>query len=266
MAKGFDCATPLSLYKAKEFFEQGYSFVCRYLAPEGSWKRLSASEAQHITSAGLWIVSVFERGADNALAGAVQGAEDGKLALQYAQEIGQPEGTVIYAAVDTDVNPSHYDVIEAYLRAFDEQITGYELGVYGEYEICKVMQERCIVSKVWQTYAWSRGAKLDNPNIYQYQNDIVVNETGIDLDESNGDAGGWKTGMAIKNAVPELPTAIANNIIDSYLSLAWENCEKERYLAMQEGRTQDAAAWMNLRDWQHRLANTLRRSSGQLVE
>ncbi|WP_179232887.1 DUF1906 domain-containing protein [Paenibacillus rigui] len=263
MAKGFDCATPLTAEKAREFIASGFTFVCRYLAPAGSWKRLTAAEAQRVTDAGLWLVSVFERGADNALAGAAQGAEDGRLALQYAREVGQPEGTVIYAAVDTDVNSSHYDAIEAYLQAFDEQITGYELGVYGEYEICKVMRDRGIVSKVWQTYAWSRGAKVEDSNIYQYENDVTENGIGIDRDESNGDAGGWRVGMAIKNSVPELSAAIANNIIESYLSVAWDNCEKERLLALDAGREDDAAAWMQLRDWQHTLADELRKASGQ---
>ncbi|GAA4828166.1 hypothetical protein GCM10023310_01120 [Paenibacillus vulneris] len=203
MGKGFDCATPLTLAKAREFVTSGFTFVCRYLAPTGSWKRLTAVEANNITEAGLWIVSVFERGADNALAGAAQGTEDGRLALQYAKEIGQPEGSVIYAAVDTDVNSSHYAAVEAYLRAFDAQIDGYELGVYGEYEICKAMRDRGVVSKVWQTRAWSQGRVIENYNIYQH--DLGATGLGfekngmlIDEDLSNGDAGGWKIGMAIK--------------------------------------------------------------------
>lgn len=247
-AKGFDCATPLTLDKAREFVASGFTFVCRYLAPVGSWKRLTAAEAQRITNAGLWLVSVFERVADNALAGARQGAEDGKLALKYAKEVGQPEGSAIYAAVDVDVNASHYDAIEAYLRAFDEQIDGYELGLYGQYGVCKEMRERGVVNKVWQTYAWSRGEKLDDPNIYQYKNDIVVNGIGVDLDESNGDSGGWKIGMAIKQQVA-LDAGVAQTIIDTWISPAWhgtEDIDQKIYL--------------------HWLANELRKASGQQLE
>ncbi|UUZ86789.1 DUF1906 domain-containing protein [Paenibacillus sp. P26] len=136
------------------------------------------------------MVSVFERYADRAGEGAEAGKEDGQMALQYAREVRRPEGTPIYFAVDFDANASHYDAIEAYLREADEQIPGYEFAVYGEYEVCKSMLERGVVKKVWQTYAWSRGAKLDDPNMYQYKNDIVQNGIGIDLDETNGDAGG----------------------------------------------------------------------------
>lgn len=251
MSKGFDCATPLTPKTAALFVSQGFTFVCRYLAPKGSGKRLTATEAVTCLTAGLWLVSVFERGASNALAGASQGREDGAMALQYAKEVGQPEGTVIYAAVDTDVNSSHYSTIEAYMRAFDEQITGYELGIYGEYEICKEMQARGVIKKVWQTYAWSRGAKLDDPNVYQYENDIIVNGIGIDRDESNGDAGGWKLGMAIKQQ-PALDSGVVDTIINTWLSPDWKK-------ASESGAVDQA-------DYIHWIANELRKASGQPVE
>ncbi|MFH5185703.1 glycoside hydrolase domain-containing protein [Paenibacillus sp. TAB 01] len=244
MAKGFDCATPLTAAKAREFAADGFTFVCRYLAPPGSRKRLTAAEAQAITDAGMWIVSVFERGATNALAGAARGAEDGRLALQYAQEVGQPAGTVIYAAVDTDVNVSHYDAVEAYMRAFDTEIKGYEAAVYGEYEICKAMYDRGVVRKIWQTYAWSRGAKMDALNIYQYDNDITVNGIGIDRDESNGDAGGWMIGMAIEKHTT-LDAGVAQTIINTWIGPAWQVTDNE-----------------DEKEYLHWLANELRKASG----
>jgi hypothetical protein len=248
MSKGFDCATPLNAQTAALFAGQGFTFVCRYLAPEGSWKRLTAKEAALCTNAGLWVVSVFERGAQNAIVGAAQGKEDGSLALKYAKEVGQPEGTVIYAAVDTDVNSSHYNAIEGYLRAFDEQIEGYELGIYGEFEICEEMQKRGAVKKIWQTYAWSRGAKVNDPNVYQYENDVTVNGIGIDRDESNGDAGGWRVGMAIQQKAV-LESGVANTIINTWLSPDWEEACK--------AGADDEAKYI------HWLANELRKASGQ---
>jgi hypothetical protein len=66
--------------------------------------------------------------------------------------------------------------------------------------------------------------------------------------------------------VLDLPANIANNIINSYLSTSWQNCEIQRMQAVQDGRTEDAQAWLQLRDWQHYLANALRRASGQPEE
>lgn len=63
-------------------------------------------------------------------------------------------------------------------------------------------------------------------------------------------------------AMKQLPVGIANNIIESYLSKTWFQFEEERKKAEAEGRTQDAASWLQLRDWQHHLANELRKASG----
>ncbi|MDU0200176.1 DUF1906 domain-containing protein [Paenibacillus sp. MAH-36] len=249
MSKGFDCATPLTASLADLFSSQGFKFVCRYLAPAGSWKRLTAGEAKTISYAGLYIVSVFERGAANALMGAAQGLEDGALALQYAREVGQPEGSVIYAAVDTDVNASQYDAIEAYMRAFDSQIEGYELGAYGEYEACKMLRDRGAVSKVWQTYAWSKGAKMSEPNLYQFENDVRVNDIGIDRDESNGDAGGWKVDMAIRKEALSIDPGAVNFIIDAL----------KYYYDEMEGQP-------GIQTYTHDCANALRRAVGRPEE
>ncbi|TBL75047.1 DUF1906 domain-containing protein [Paenibacillus thalictri] len=248
MSKGFDCATPLTAALARKFKADGYAFVCRYLAPPGSGKRLTAAEAQVCTDAGLYLVSVFERTADRALGGAANGAEDGAMALQYAQEVGQPKGSVIYAAVDFDATASNYNAIEAYLRAFDQQIKGYECAVYGEYEVCKAMLDRGVVKKVWQTYAWSQGARLTGANLYQYQNDIVVNGIGVDLDESNGDAGGWQKGMAIEQATA-LDAGVAQTIINTWIGPAWHEATDQQS-----------------KDYLHWLANELRKASGQPLE
>ncbi|TVY08770.1 DUF1906 domain-containing protein [Paenibacillus cremeus] len=247
MAKGFDCSTPLSAAKAQVFASQGYIFVGRYLADPGSWKRLSPAEAQDITDAGLYIVSFFERYANRAGEGAAAGTEDGQLALQYAGEVQQPEGSTIYAAVDYDASANDFDAIEAYMRAFNEQINGYELGVYGSYSVVKAMYERGVTSKLMQTYAWSGGKKFDPISIYQYQNDISQNGIEIDLDESNGDAGGWKVGGVItpEPAEPQLAPEDANKVI-AYLSAG--------YMAIE-----DPAG----REEFHRLANELRKASGQ---
>lgn len=63
--------------------------------------------------------------------------------------------------------------------------------------------------------------------------------------------------------IPTLPKVIANNIIDSYLTTSWKSCEDQRAQAEKDGNADDAAAWLQLRDWQHTLANELRKASGQ---
>ncbi|MDF2934954.1 MAG: hypothetical protein K0Q90_327 [Paenibacillaceae bacterium] len=266
MAKGFDTATRITADKARLFAAQGFVFAGRYLDNPTSWKALSATETREISEAGLYIVSLYERTANRSREGAAAGQTDGRQALAHAKQVGQPEGSAIYTAVDYDAQPMDYDRIEAYMRAFDAEIEGYELGIYGSYAVCKGMYERGITQKLMQTYAWSRGQVFPQNSIYQYENDISVNGIGIDRCESNGDAGGWRVGMAIKPAAPQLDKEVAANIIDSFLKKYWAECEAERAQAEREGRAADAEAWKGLRDWQHHLANELRAASGLQAE
>jgi hypothetical protein len=260
MAKAFDCAAPLTFELAAKFKADGYDAVGRYLVPDG-WKRLTKDEANAISQAGLTIISIFETTADRTKGGAPAGSQDGAVALQCAQNVGQPTGSAIYFAVDYDAGPGDIDAIEAYLRAASAAAPGYEVGVYGSYAVVEEMRRRGACTKFIQTYAWSSGLRSDAAQIFQYQNDITVNGIGVDLDDLTGDEGGWSTMQ-----VPQLSPEVANNIINSYLSTTWQSCENQRMQAVQEGRTADAESWMRLRDWQHYLANELRKASGQPVQ
>ncbi|MEJ8546637.1 DUF1906 domain-containing protein [Brevibacillus borstelensis] len=206
--KGIDCAVPLTAEKAKKMSEAGMRFVCRYLVPASmAWKRLTRSEAEAITAAGMRIVSVFQRGTNDAAGGAVNGTRDGKAAFQEAKLIGQPEGTAIYFAVDFDAQPKDYAAIEAYLRAAAKELPGYYVGVYGSYSVIEEMARRGACSHFWQTYAWSKGRLSHAANIYQYKNGQELAGHQVDLNDGLGNEGWWDT--TVQNV--EKPV---NNTID----------------------------------------------------
>lgn len=192
MPVGIDCAAPLSAKTAKALADAGYKFAARYLVPLGyAWKRLTPAEADAITAAGMYIISVFETAANRSGGGAAAGRADGAAAFREAQTVGQPSGSAIYFAVDYDAQPQHYDAIEAYLRAAAGQIPGYATGVYGSYAVIEEMARRGACSRFWQTYAWSRGKKSGRVHLYQYRNDVKVAGITVDLNESFGNEGGW---------------------------------------------------------------------------
>lgn len=192
--RGIDCATPLNAATAGNLAAAGMEFVCRYLVPEQyAWKRLTRLEAEFITAAGMQIISVFETSASRASKGAAAGQADGAAAYKEAQLISQPTGTAIYFAVDYDAQPADYDAIEAYLRAAEEQIPGYAVGVYGSYSVIEEMAHRGAAWHFWQTYAWSRGQRSRAANIYQHKNDISMAGIGVDLNKSFGNEGFWNT-------------------------------------------------------------------------
>ncbi|GAA3408413.1 DUF1906 domain-containing protein [Paenibacillus hodogayensis] len=190
MTKGFDCATPLTAATAAAFRGDGFEFAGRYLVPSG-WKRLTKEEADLISASGLNIVSVFETTADRALGGRAAGLADGATAVKTAADIGQPEGSAIYFAVDFDATSSQMPAVIEYIRAASEATPNFVTGVYGSYAVVQAVRAAGACSRFWQTYAWSNGAKADFLHIYQYENDVVVNGIGIDRNESFGSEGWW---------------------------------------------------------------------------
>lgn len=213
--KGIDYTTSTTVTQAKALKDNGYGFVCRYLVPERmAWKRLTKSEVDIISAVGLQIVSIYEAGASNAANGAAQGIIDGKEALIETKIVEQPEGSTIYFAIDYDTN--NYDTVEAYIKAAGTQITGYNVGVYGSFEICEEMYKRGIKFS-WQTYAWSHGQKSTHANVYQYQNGVDVCGINCDANESFGNEGFWNLSTAF---VADPPPQEVNNMFADFKDVA----------------------------------------------
>ncbi|MGG1314019.1 DUF1906 domain-containing protein [Cohnella laeviribosi] len=251
MAKGIDCAIPLTASTAKAISAAGYAFAARYLVPPSyAWKRLTRSEAEAITNAGMMVVSVFETTANRPAGGAANGRADGAAANAEAKLIGQPAGSAIYFAVDYDAQPRDYNAIEAYLQAAASQIPDYQIGVYGSYAVIEEMARRGACRHFWQTYAWSRGKKSANANIYQYSNNVRLAGATVDLNESYGGEGWWNTDGKTGDGKEEV-------------SMSKEDAEKIiRFLS---------AAWFAAPSKEskaefHRLANEVRKAAGLPLE
>lgn len=246
MAKGFDCATPLNVTTAASFKSNGYEFVCRYLVPAASaWKALTKTEADVIQASGMKIVSVFETTADRALGGREAGLIDGAIASKCAVDVGQPEGSTIYFAVDFDPTPAQMSTIIAYIKGANEATPNYSTGVYGSYDVVTAVKAVGAASHLWQTYAWSRGMLADC-QIFQYQNGEQYDE-----DKSFGLEGWW--GADVTPSKPAVQTlldpGVALTVINTWMVPSYNEIRDQ-----------------GQRDYIHWLANELRRSSGLPVE
>lgn len=248
MSKGIDCATPLTAKTAAAFASDGYSFAARYLVPSG-WKALKMEEAEIINQAGLDIVSVFETKADRALGGYGAGMVDGVTAAKVAKQIGQPEGSCIYFAVDFEATASQMDTVIDYIQAASKVTPDYTTGVYGSYAVVEAVRKAGACSRFWQTKAWSYGRKSAAAHIYQYDCGpqglgLSMNGVDVDLNEGYGNEGAW-------NSLKEeamLKVEDANKLIE-VLGKVYAICI-------------DQAS----KDEVHRLANELRKVSGQVEE
>lgn len=188
MAKGFDTATKLTAEKARALKQAGFEYALRYLG--NTWKGFNKAEAKAIQDAGLKLVSIFQKSANYAgYFSKEQGIRDAKQAQEWAEDVGQPEGTAIYFAVDFDAQGAHLKNVLAYVEGLKSTLKKYKIGLYGSYTVMQAVKGK--VDYYWQTYAWSKGKVADFIHMHQYQNGVKVAGVMIDRDEIKKSPGAW---------------------------------------------------------------------------
>lgn len=187
--------------KADDIASLGYTAVgCYFFRSSGFKSLLTADVAAKLSAAGLYVVSVWESGfpTTGSYFSTAQGNEDAHVAAVRASDAGQPAGGVIYAAADYDAPAADMGGIVDYFREFRRVLAAvdpsYTTGVYGSGFVCGHLSELGLVSHTW--LSGSEG--WDNFDLWKPRADIVQGATvtllgmDVDLDTTNGDAGGWK--------------------------------------------------------------------------
>lgn len=133
-----DCATQLTAAKAKTLYDNGYRYIGRYLT--GNSKKITRREAQIIFDAGLKFFPIYQSSANYLeYFTPQQGADDAQKAKKAATELGLPENTIIYFAVDFDCLDYQItnNVIPYFERVHNEMAdSGYRVGIYGTRNAC----------------------------------------------------------------------------------------------------------------------------------
>lgn len=193
MTMMIDCATRLNETLVSNLSNKGVTHVGRYLG-HSSWKGITAGEVAIIKGAGIQIVSIFENGSPTNCGYFTeeQGVADADAAYNFAQEIGQPEGTAIYFTVDFDAQVSNLTAIINYFKALKKELTSYKVGVYGNFTVIKNLHGQGVGDYFWQTYAWSNGQTNKFAHIFQYQNDKAFAGLQVDFDNlQQSEVGSW---------------------------------------------------------------------------
>lgn len=164
LQKGFDCYSPVTHDALAMAVSRGYSFVARYYDLPGSKKMLLPVEARRVSDAGLRIFSVFEHAAGDALKGGLAGTANAAAALAQAAAVGQPRGSTICFAVDTDPDMTkaiNKNMIHAYFNAVGSELAGkYRVGAYGGGEVLDYLLTNDLISVAWLAGAMGwRGSK-----------------------------------------------------------------------------------------------------------
>lgn len=207
MAQGFDTAltlTPSAITTAKN---SGYTYAGRYFFTTSTWKQiLTQTEAKNISSAGLFVVSLFQNsGTQKSDFSSLTGAADGDSAFNYAASIGQPKGTPIYFCVDynapdADVKGCINDYFQAIAAQSAVKHSGYyTIGVYGNGNVCKYIKDTqnlaqySMLSCSTSFYGSPEYLTGKTWNIHQYTPAFQINGNNCDPSESSPiGGGGWK--------------------------------------------------------------------------
>lgn len=156
--KGIDGYNNLTDH-AEQLKAKGIELAARYLFNHSAFKEhLTKAEVEALGAQGIGIVTVWENGeptSDDYFT-EDRAASDAHLAIQKAQEVGQPAGSPIYFAADCDANPN---TVATYFKTLSPlvRLAGYEVGVYGSGDVCKKLAQDGLVSHTWlaQSTGWA---------------------------------------------------------------------------------------------------------------
>lgn len=186
----------------------GVTAVCRYLYGQGTnlaYKQLAKSEADDIIANGVEIVGNFEQGTQNALGGFNQGVIDTNLAVANNKAAGGPDDAFIYFSVDYDAPESDQPAINAYFQGIISVIGLDRTGAYAGYWIIKRLFDAGLISKGWQTEAWS-GGNIDSRISLLQRNGIgYLTVDGVQCDQNEAhtdDYGQWDAAEPLPQPQP----------------------------------------------------------------
>lgn len=165
----------------------GLSFVVRYYSrtTRQAEKQLRPREAAELARAGLDIAVVYQ---DNARLTADFGLERGKLdgasAFAAAGQVGQPAGSAIYFAVDTDFSAAeiaqhvvpYFQGVRQALDAASGGASLYDVGVYGSGLTCRTLRAAGLVRFTWLAEAtgWRESAAYTAWDMKQFVTDAPL--------------------------------------------------------------------------------------------
>lgn len=142
---------------------------------------------------------------------ATSGTRDGSICAHWLDQLGAPDGTAVYAAVDNDAGPAQINQLcLPYFRAFRAALnaprvpsggkqTSYRLGVYGCGALLQALDDAKLVDFRWLSNAmgWSGSRAYRDGGKWDILQGLQSRVAGIDIDPdqlnpNRTDYGFWK--------------------------------------------------------------------------
>lgn len=170
----------------------GKEFAARYVGPGTLDKLLLPTEVAQLQAAGLWIVSLVEGFADDALLGYAKGQAHAEQAREWHLEHNYRWPVPCYFAVDFDVQAAQWGAVREYFQGAASIIGLSYTGIYGGLNAMRWAHADDVARWFFQTSAWSGGTWFPGNHLEQYRNDVSLVGGLVDLDRAPQPLyGGW---------------------------------------------------------------------------
>ena len=177
---------------------QGVECIIRYISTNtGGSKVVKPAEARAIATAGLKLALVFEvwGGVNNFAHDDIDGnsgTSHGSFAREWAANVGAPDNTIIWFAIDTDCTAGQYaQRVRPYFQAARAALQGkYRIGVYGCGYVCTQAIAEGLVDATWLTQSMgfngSRAFRNSGRWTLLQGPETTLEGLSIDTNEANG--------------------------------------------------------------------------------
>jgi hypothetical protein len=170
----------------------GKHFAGRYVGP-GFGKHLTVPERDALFAAGLDIFLNVEQWEGSAAGGYGVGQYHASLARDHAAQLGAPDHTALYFAIDFDVSSKGWPAVREYLRGAASVVGIERVGVYGGINAVTWAARDGVASWFFQTYAWSDWQWFGGNHVEQYRNHVELAGGNVDLCRAPvGNFGQWR--------------------------------------------------------------------------
>jgi hypothetical protein len=224
---------------------QGVECVIRYISTNtGGSKVVKPAEARAIAAAGLKLALVFEvwGGVNNFAHDDIDGdsgQSHGDFARQWAANVGAPDNTIIWFAIDTDCTAGQYaQRVKPYFLAARTALQGkYRIGVYGCGYVCVQAIADGLVDATWLTQSMgfngSRAFRDSRRWTLLQGPETTLEGLSIDTNEANGNDYGafvpFQVVVPVTVPTPiQVPTPIPTPVpVPTFPQIDWVRLEQD---------------------------------------
>lgn len=172
----FNAVDTVTKLKDQEYADvlaaNGIEVIARYINPEGR-NPLTVDEIEMFSRAGVRVMMIYQVNKDDPYKGYEKGIELGTRALQYASDLGAPEGMPIFFCCDCNNRPENLSSVVEFINGVRDSMQGkYSVGLYGGFYTCEAMYNLGLLDAYWQCWGYSDKYLSNNFDMIQYTGGI----------------------------------------------------------------------------------------------